>query len=608
MENNSNYQNYQNYQKEEKINNFSLEKSIYQPQIIIPILETSLKNQRIFIEFILYYFNGFPKIKSINIFKQILNILPFIIKQLGLPFSSLLIEENDLLQLLLEIYSSYKEFSNQISSIFQNIYYLFERIENELISCPIDDWKEILYELEIINDDENNNYKGNNYLTNVEIMFVKLNNLFDNWIQYRNMGNNIEEENLYIFDECLNLYQQELFELNKDENISNADLEYFEEMFNKIKEFRNEKFLNDYKYIDNDLSLDDINNDNFNQNYINSNNIINDNIKNRSQEIKEILANLRKIPLNKRTFFYKNERILEDEDEFTEFKNYYFPFGDKQILELKRQICGFINSNGGRIYIGITDQKLIKGIVLNDASLICFQNIIFSSIDNFNPHIEDGKIKIYYIPIKNIQNDSYINNLYIIKIAIYPGNPTILYSISQNLLISSIRLQGQCANLTAEEIHKEIIERYKNKKIKKIKFNEEDFNDPEPELIDEDEQCEQNNEYYDDLNYQNNYLKEKRRQLYYRNNRNKKGKKYKKNYGKNVTIKISNIDDEIYINDLKNIFKNCGCYSGQFFGKRNGKSNGVGYLHFANEKLANNCIMNFNNKILGRKLLKLKKK
>ena len=122
MENNSNYQNYQNFQKEEKINNLSLEKSIYQPQIIIPILETSLKNQRIFIEFILYYFNGFPKIKSINIFKQILNILPFIIKQLGLPFSSLLIEENDLLQLLLEIYSSYKEFSNQISSIFQNIY------------------------------------------------------------------------------------------------------------------------------------------------------------------------------------------------------------------------------------------------------------------------------------------------------------------------------------------------------------------------------------------------------------------------------------------------------------------------------------------------------
>ena len=28
-------------------------------------------------------------------------------------------------------------------------------------------------------------------------MFIKLNNLLDKWIKYRNMGNNIEEENLY---------------------------------------------------------------------------------------------------------------------------------------------------------------------------------------------------------------------------------------------------------------------------------------------------------------------------------------------------------------------------------------------------------------------------
>ena len=161
------------YPKEEKINNstnFSFEKAIFNPQIIIPILETSLKNQRDFIGFILYYFDGYPKLKSIPIFKQILNILPFIIKQLDLTFSSLLIEENDLLELLIEIYSSYQEFSNIISSFFQNIYATFERIENELISCPLDNWKEILFELEIINEEENDNYNRKNYLTNIEIL------------------------------------------------------------------------------------------------------------------------------------------------------------------------------------------------------------------------------------------------------------------------------------------------------------------------------------------------------------------------------------------------------------------------------------------------------
>ena len=37
----------------------------------------------------------------------------------------------------------------------------------------------------------------------------------------------------------------------------------------------------------------------------------------------------------------------------------------------------------------------------------------------------------------------------------------------QESFISSIRLQGQCANLTAEENYREILERHKNKKINK---------------------------------------------------------------------------------------------------------------------------------------------
>ena len=157
-------------------------------------------------------------------------------------------------------------------------------------------------------------------------------------------------------------------------------------------------------------------NKNKNYNVIDNNNIQANNIyKNNKQVFQEKLFNIKKIPLNKRPFFYKNEKILEDENEFTEFKDYYFLFGDKQIIELKRQISGFVNSKCGRIYIGITDNRIVKGIVLNNNSIELFQNLIFSCIDDFNP-ILDGRIKIYYIPIKNIQTDSYINDLYIIKI------------------------------------------------------------------------------------------------------------------------------------------------------------------------------------------------
>lgn len=622
---------HQFYQKHSQMNNpiqFSFEDAIFQPQKIIPILESSLDNQKNFIGFISNCFKGFPEVKSIKHAKQIMNILPVIIRKLGLPFASLLFEENDLLPLLIDIFLNNNIFSEQIASTFENIYYLYENIENELITSPLDDWKDLFIELGIIKEDER--YNENEYLTNVEALYIKLNNLFDNWIQYRQLGNYIEEENLNELDEYLKSLIEDYNSLVDDNSVSNATIEFFAELISKIREFRNEKFSKDYQYVNNEMSLEDeINDDNFldNENINfnkgnNNNNIIpNNNNYIRKQTIKETLNSIKNIPLHKRTFFYKNEKIVEGESQFIEFKNYYFPFGDKQIMELRRQICGFINSNGGRLYLGITDEeKIIKGIVLNANSLITFQNLLFSCIDNFSPRILNGKIKIYYIPIKNIKTNSIINDLYVIKIIIYPGDPTILYSISPHKFISSMRLQNQCANLTAEEIYKEVILRHKKKEMNSIKSsNELDFNDPEPEKIEDSQNyCEDNDEdgnnYFNnkyDYVYENDNINPKERtgEMNYRVNRTvkRRKKKRKKKAGKAITLKVYNIDQEILAKDITNLFRNCGCFSGKFFAKRNGRSSGIGYLFFANENLANNCISKFNNAKIGNKNIKFKR-
>ena len=595
----------------EKIIKISLEEAIYQPQILINILESSLENQQKFIIFIKSSFDGFPKVKSINNFKQILYIIPNLIKELDLPFASLLIEENELLQLLIEIFISFNQFKPQISSIFLNLYILFDIIDEFLLSNPMEDWKDILFELDII--EENIKYEINDELNSIQTMFINLNNLYDNWIQYRNMGNNIEEDNLEYFDECLKLYMEEIMILQNDECITDAMLEYFGEMIIKIKNFRNEKFLDNYHYINNELYLEEqMNNMNLNEYNFQTpqtNNINNITNKNKKQNIQEILSNLHKIPLNKRTFFYKGEKIVEDENLLIEYKDYHFPFGDKQIYELKRQICGFINSEGGRLYIGITDQKIIKGIVLYNNNLKSLKNLLFSYIDNFSPKISDDKIKVYFIPIKNIQNDKYIDNLYIIKIIIYPGDPKILYSFSPKSFYSSIRMQGQCANLTADEIHRKIIER--NKKINIINnFNQKDFDDPIPEINKNNENIYLNfeeNDIMEDEN-QNKNLRGK----FYRQNRqrNRKRNKNKNKIHKEkiVALKIFNIDENLFVKDLEIIFKDCGCFSYQFFQKRNGKSKGYGYLYFYNENLANLFIQNNSDVILGNKQIKFKEK
>ena len=233
--------------KKQNKNYYTFDELIIQPQLILQILESSLTNQKNFIIFIKNNFEGFPNTKSIKNLKKIFNILPYLIKNLDLPFASLLIEENDLIQLLIEIYASYNEFSGPISSIFENIYILFDIIEDHLFENPIEDWKDILFDLGIIN--ENKIYLVNNVLSNLQTMFINLNNLYDNWIQYRNMGNNIEEDNLEYFDECLKLYMEEIMILQNDECITDAMLEYFGEMIIKIKNFRNEKFLDNYHYI-----------------------------------------------------------------------------------------------------------------------------------------------------------------------------------------------------------------------------------------------------------------------------------------------------------------------------------------------------------------------
>ena len=69
--------------------------------------------------------------------------------------------------------------------------------------------------------------------------------------------------------------------------------------------------------------------------------------------------------LKDRSVLYKDEELKEGEDEYIEYKNYTYPFSQEKIDEIKRQYCGFLNSQGGRIYIGINDLKIVKGIYLD---------------------------------------------------------------------------------------------------------------------------------------------------------------------------------------------------------------------------------------------------
>lgn len=163
-----------------------------------------------------------------------------------------------------------------------------------------------------------------------------------------------EENKLMIKNELL----EKINELEKTNNYPVSTWQYFKEKItsiennNKIIDINDIKCVNIFNFI-NQL----INNFQSLNYFLNSpNNIINSNNEIPNEELNEI----RGIPLKDRKFLYKEEQLMEEENEYTEFKNYSYPFTQEKIDEIKRQYCGFLNSHGGRIYLGITDLRVVK--------------------------------------------------------------------------------------------------------------------------------------------------------------------------------------------------------------------------------------------------------
>ena len=312
--------------------------------------------------------------------------------------------------------------------------------------------------------------------------------------------------------------------------------------------------------------------------------------------IYEELKQLRKIPLKNRTFFYKNENLIEGEDEFTEFKNYFYPLDEEQEKEIKRQYCGFLNSNGGRIYIGIKDQKIVTGIELTYKDQDLFRNSLVLYGSEFYPRCRLDKIKVYFIPIKNMLTKQFINNYYVVKIIILPGNPFKLYSMTYKGFNSAKRLQGQSVNLTSDEIEKEIVERalLKLNAPFQLNTNFDEFNDPKPEI---------NMDYIDKKENEKENEKEKEKNIdgpmkNPKNNNNINSNNKNKNNNFECIVLVKNIDKNLKVKDINKYFNGLGC-SQQKFPKKEGKSTGVGRLYFANEETANEVMKKFKQETLG---------
>jgi hypothetical protein len=293
------------------------------------------------------------------------------------------------------------------------------------------------------------------------------------------------------------------------------------------------------------------------------------NLEKEQNELEENLT-LSLTPLKLRKFFYFNEKLKQGEDLETEFKNYKLPLGTKSD-EIKRQYCGFLNSTGGRLYLGINDEKIVKGNFLTYKQRDTLRNELVNLTYSFYPKCRE-KIKIHFIPIKNKnKNNNFIDNLYITKIIIYPGDNNVLYSISDKQYISYLRLQGQVANLTSEEICKEIIKR-NNNNIFLNKVDPNEFNDPEPEVNLNASQSLSNLKDFDNAD---EFSDEMDDIVNKKKNNNKIGKHNKKKKKNLITLKISNLKKEHNEHRIESILQGINVHSIKI-------NKDFGYVNFKN--------------------------
>ncbi len=120
--------------------------------------------------------------------------------------------------------------------------------------------------------------------------------------------------------------------------------------------------------------------------------------------------------------FIEGEKAAFEEDLNHEFKEIKGNNPAKSIQNLVDEyVIAFLNSSGGSIFWGITDQALIKSVILNNDQKDNIRKSINSKISTIEPAIDPTQIKIYFHDVQGSDNS------YVIEVNVPKSNSIGLY-------------------------------------------------------------------------------------------------------------------------------------------------------------------------------------
>lgn len=165
-----------------------------------------------------------------------------------------------------------------------------------------------------------------------------------------------------------------------------------------------------------------------------------------------------------------NEKVNIYEDESHEFKHILIKDNESLLMfiyVISKYICAYLNSNSGCIYIGISDDGIIKGINLNEIYREKTENELTILINQFKSYSSEEVIDYKFHNIINNTKRAIMKDYYIIEIFIKKGKENFIYTTPY---IDSISNNYECyikLNGTIHKINGSQLQRYVKNKIKK---------------------------------------------------------------------------------------------------------------------------------------------
>ena len=266
----------------------------------------------------------------IPLFESINKILPELINYLGIPFCDI-INETNILNYYLNTYINTKQI--EIKRILISFIQVFNFLANDIMLGDT-----LIQQLSNYDSDFKEISKNKR---NTKTLLEEIYDILNLTYKKSNLENKAK-----IKKDLL----EKINELEKKRCCSVSAIQYLKEKiisidnYIRIIDIKSNKNANVFNNINQFINIFKTNNI-FKMKNIYKNNII----------MNEEINKVKNIPLKDREFLYKDEELIDEENEYTEFKQYSYPFSQEKIDEIKRQYCGFLNSHGGRIY-----EKLMK--------------------------------------------------------------------------------------------------------------------------------------------------------------------------------------------------------------------------------------------------------